>query len=112
MPKVSEPTSNSNTSSNAPVLTITAKPRYDVGENIVVNFVFESSKSDANDWIGIYSSAEKMETTSLTIMWQKLAKQMDRSHLLQKHMDLINSDMFVTKSFSQDVKLKLVQLSN
>jgi len=66
MPKVSEPNSNSNASSNIPVLTVTTKERYDVGENIVVNFAFESSKTDVYDWIGIYSSAEKKNGDYLT----------------------------------------------
>jgi len=57
MPKVSEPTSNSN--SNIPVLTVSTKERYDVGDNIAVSFAFESSKTDVYDWIGIYSSPEK-----------------------------------------------------
>jgi len=57
-PKVSEPTTTS-TNSSSPKVTISTKERYDIGQNMIVNFAFESSKTDAYDWIGLYSSTEK-----------------------------------------------------
>jgi len=46
---------------------------------MIVNFAFESSKTDAYDWIGLYSSTEKKKIaiTSPTIMLANLAKTMD-----------------------------------